>query len=272
MLDLTTVLWQNLGYNALRVLGIRQYFTLIYSFVVKISPIIKNGNLNPLDELFSKLNPIVKIKFRTYNFKVDLKTTDELSAEGSYTFGLIRELYIKNCYLKFYGGDISKITTVVDLGGNRGVFSLLACNFAQTVVMVEPQPKYEKIVRHNLALNNFSNLKFIGKYIGQNGSLDARQFDKTNLSSLIKDASIEEITFLKVDIEGAEFNLFSNPELQKIRYVAMEIHPQFGDTAGLIDRLQANGFQTKLTKMNFRITNASEKEELMYLYGTNLHN
>ena len=46
-------------------------------------------------------------------FKIDLKTSDKIANEGSFTFGLIRELYIKNCYFKFYNIKNKEIENVM---------------------------------------------------------------------------------------------------------------------------------------------------------------
>src|SRR5580693_5359113 len=59
------------------------------------------------------------------------------------TFGNVRELYARNCYL--HGLRLkTRQRTVLDLGANRGMFSILALVAlqAELVVGVEPVPHY----------------------------------------------------------------------------------------------------------------------------------
>ena len=263
------ILWQNLGWNALKLLRTKQYIILLTSFFYKLPEIIKIRNLDPLDSFFTEHNKILLVYFRDKKFKIDLEKCDDLSNEGSFTFGLVRELYIKNCYLKYLNPKLDKFDTVIDLGGNRGIFSLLACNFAKNVIMVEPQTKYKKVISHNLGLNNFTNLTFVNKFIGGKSSLSADNIPHTTLNEILNEFKLNQVDFLKIDIEGAEFDLFSDQDLYKIKCIAMELHPNFGSIKKIEEKLNYNGFETILTNMDFTVSNNYQTNELMYLYGNN---
>jgi hypothetical protein len=53
------------------------------------------------------------------------------------------------------------------------------------------------------------------------------------------------VNLLKCDIEGSEFELFSeeNPLLEITDQISMEVHPDLGDAAALLERLRGAGFE-----------------------------
>ena len=267
-MNLFKLIFQNFGFNALRTLGLKQYLYLIESFFQTISSIIKKKNLDILDEHFSNKIGILNVNFKGHRFKIDLKTSYNLANEGSFTFGLVRELYIKNCYFIYFDFKKKDIKNVVDLGGNRGVFSLLAANLAQNIIYVEPQIKYKKILEHNLRLNNFHNVTLINKFVGKNLNLEF-DCDYISVKNILKNENINVIDFLKIDIEGSEFELFDTELLNKIKYIAMEIHPEYGTLEFLCKQFIEAGFKIKLTTMNFSVLKNLQTKNLIYLYGEN---
>lgn len=57
---------------------------------------------------------------------------------------------------------------------------------------------------------------------------------------------LDEIDVLKIDIEGAEFVIFADNAdtdwLQKVRFLAIEIHPDAGDVLVIKKKLREFGF------------------------------
>ena len=53
------------------------------------------------------------------------------------------------------------------------------------------------------------------------------------------------IDFMKIDIEGSEFGLDLSP-LARVKRLAMEVHPRWGDPASLISDVTALGFECRL--------------------------
>ena len=55
---------------------------------------------------------------------------------------------------------------------------------------------------------------------------------------------------MKIDIEGGEFAVFGGREdlgwLDQVDQVVMEVHPEWGDAAALVDRLRRRGFTASL--------------------------
>jgi hypothetical protein len=71
-----------------------------------------------------------------------------------------------------------------------------------------------------------------------------------SVPGLMSAHQIDRIDLLKVDIEGGEFAVFGPGEnlrwLDRVDQVVMEVHPQWGDTAALVDRLGEHGFGVEL--------------------------
>ena len=61
---------------------------------------------------------------------------------------------------------------------------------------------------------------------------------------------IDRIGLLKSDIEGGEFAVFGVSEdlgwLERVDQLVMEVHPDWGDAVGLVDRLRQHGYTVDL--------------------------
>ena len=69
------------------------------------------------------------------------------------------------------------------------------------------------------------------------------------LDSIIKNLNINMVNLLKIDIEGAEFEIFNHIDLEvlnRIKMVVGEIHLQHGDISSIVDKLRSVGFRVKL--------------------------
>lgn len=249
----------NLGVNAVHVLGWKGYALYFIIFILSLPKILTTRTLNSVDKIMSKK---LRIHYKGYDFIIDCDYTDNIIKEDSYTFGLVRELYIRDCYFKHHKLNFEELKYVVDLGSNRGTFSLLAANFAEKVVSVETQSKYNSVVAHNMEINGFDNYFVENVFIG---SGNAKSFDK-----IMEDNGIDGIDFLKIDIEGAEFGLFKDLNcLDKIRYISMEVHQGHGNVHGLIEKLEDNGFDVILC--NERLERTENIECIAFLYAKNMN-
>lgn len=141
--------------------------------------------------------------------------------------------------------------TVIDIGANIGCFSLMAANFgAKTVLAVEPISKTFDQLKSNINRSLYKNIKAI-KYAvtdknedyvkiplqkdsGLNGmyyTQNLQNFEIVETVTLNKllskvDTSQNDI-FLKIDCEGAEYDILLNAsieDVQKIDSIILEIH------------------------------------------------
>ena len=68
------------------------------------------------------------------------------------------------------------------------------------------------------------------------------------MDELIRRHKLSTIHFLKMDIEGSEFDLLCGDTqwLSRVEKIAMEIHPEFGDVEDATARLRRAGFTVQL--------------------------
>ena len=150
--------------------------------------------------------------------------------------------------------------TFIDFGANEGYFTVLASQVVGprgSVIAVEPQSRLQTVLQTNLRLNKCYNVRLIGAAIssttgpvsinlapdissGGSSLFKATKYecrkeevDSFTLSELFCVAGIDGCDLMKVDIEGAEYDVFMGARdiLQTgvIRNIALEIsqfHPR----------------------------------------------
>jgi FkbM family methyltransferase len=175
-------------------------------------------------------------------------------AHGEYEPGMTAVI---RRYLK--QGDV-----FVDLGANEGFFSVIASSLVGSsgkVIAVEPQSRLQTTIQANLALNGCTNVKVFNTIVSGNtgtmrlhltrgantgGSslfrstkytLPTEDVQSFTLADFIASAAVDRCDLLKVDIEGAEYDVFMNAEAVLragvIRNIALEIHYGILERRGL---------------------------------------
>ncbi len=182
-------------------------------------------------------------------------------ASGPNVIGGIREMWVRDNYL---GGDFLRIApndVVVDLGANRGLFTLMALAHGPgvSVVAVEAGEWLCKILADNLALNGWSNrARLCRRFIGgmtsyQQTALQNPEYASASLideQSFLRTHQLDRIDFLKCDIEGSEFELLRSDSalLAQARQVAVEVHDFAGDRRAFARMLADAGFEVRVHK------------------------
>jgi FkbM family methyltransferase len=174
--------------------------------------------------------------------------------------------YTKYCSIP-YG------SLVVDVGANVGVFSLFAARRARKVYALEPASSNFSLLMKNVRLvQNIQPLQLACGARDREGLLDLSGLPvtfslKTNssesesvsvisLESLFARYDIAQCDFLKLDCEGAEFEIVldSAPSvLSRITRIVMEYHDHLSDGFAhrhLSEKLQSLGFKTTVYKAN----------------------
>src|SRR5690349_221358 len=142
-----------LSRNALSVLGAGQYARYLATFALRLPDIVRCGDLRPVDEAMGGSSR--QFHYRGRDFLFDCAFCDEHVKDGSFAFGLAREIYIRDCYLKWHNAALlDNLSTVIDLGANRGAFSALMAVLSQSVISVEARPQFHPVLRHNIDLNH----------------------------------------------------------------------------------------------------------------------
>jgi len=174
--------------------------------------------------------------------------------------------------------------TFIDLGANEGFFSIVASRLVGSrgqVIAVEPQSRLQSVVLKNLEINGCYNVRLIRCIIsdqsgvgrlmiapetntGSSGLFRAtrywvpsEQVPSLTLCELLQKTGILTCDLLKMDVEGAEFEIvMSSRELLKrgvIRNLAIEFH----DTLLTKRGLRADTIREQLAECGFTLVRTS---------------
>jgi FkbM family methyltransferase len=171
------------------------------------------------------------------------------------------------------GFEINSKDVVFDIGGHIGSFSIYASSKAKNgnVFAFEPLITNHKKFTRNIKLNNIKNIilenkgiastngkrtfyTFTSKNSGTSSLYDGPNTKKitittTTIKEVIKKNNIKKINFMKIDCEGAEYEiLFNMPKniLSKIDKIAMEYHDiENHNHKELLTFFKKNGFITR---------------------------
>ena len=167
---------------------------------------------------------------------------------------------------------VGNFQTVIDLGANIGLASLYFAYNSPTcrVLSVEPNCEtYELLVRNVLKLNRsgrcqtlkaavwgaHQRLTFNQKAPADRYSIFAVRVASANEPSVVEGYTMTElldysgfdrVDLLKVDIEGAERELFSTQDLSwlaRVGAIAIEFHEDSRNASGFDDKMTRNGFE-----------------------------
>jgi FkbM family methyltransferase len=172
-----------------------------------------------------------------------------------------------------HGIHLDSSDTVVDVGGNIGTFAVTASRMVAQgrVITIEPDPSNLRLLAHNLALNNCTNVSVCEAAITDHqGSVNLRitaghqgAFSSTvpewatdpvreitvraiTLADLFAMYHIDQCALLKLDCEGAEFPILASltSELaNRISMIAMEYHlTEESQLSVLLSRCNELGF------------------------------
>lgn len=232
-----------LSRSAVGTLGIKMYARYLVKVIEQMHEVIGSGNLSAVDREMAK--GAKDFYFRGARFRFDCEYCDAILNDGSFTFGIVREVYIRDCYFKWQPDRIfDRARIVVDLGANRGAFSSLMTARADFILCVEAQSMYLPLIDHNLRANNFRKFALEEAMVGAGGLLSDKDSRKVTIEGLLDQYNLAHVDFLKMDVEGSEFSLFENPQwLTRIGALSMEVHRDHGDPNAILLALRQFGFE-----------------------------
>ena len=179
------------------------------------------------------------------------------------TFGGIRELFFQDVYMRgFVGGEFSY---VIDLGGNRGLFSLLSVKRlnARTALSVEPGQHFSCVPEILCQYNGIDRSRmprfegFIAKTSGP---------DQISLGDLYDKFGVDHVDLMKIDIEGAEFDIICDPAAFVIvDNITMEVHRDKGSVDELLNFLRMMDFEYTVADQFGHECNADQAH---YIYAS----
>jgi Methyltransferase FkbM domain len=238
-------------YSALaRVLEPRDFISLLKATVVNSPSILQTGRLTAIDAAMSHN---MTVRLGKSSLVLPLADIDGILAgqRDNPTFGNVREIYARNCYLKNLRLQAPQ-RAVLDLGANRGMFSLLALVEleAELAVGVEPVSNYLPVYKLLLDANRCDQERAprYTKFIS-NPSEEQRDPERNvSVQTILREQKIDRFNLVKMDIEGGEKSVFSEPAwLAYVDTITMELHPQaVGDLSLIPQALERFGFDVLL--------------------------
>lgn len=251
---------------------------MLLKFIKKINRYISNKlYLIRFNYLLSKYgekhvlnwNEVKKLIGKTTNEKICIKFKDGFKIECRISdLSGVAESCILNDYYKYASvkdGDI-----VFDVGSCVGDFAISAAFKGAKVFAFEPDPINYEILVNNIKINNLEDKITaiqMGIYDTSGEVCFNNQFENTAGYNVTKDGnvriktitlkevmdtnSINCIDILKIDVEGSEYKIFSNPitaNLENIKIIVGEYH--------LLSGPENSGFKLikELLKFNFKNT------------------
>lgn len=257
--------------DVIKTLGIKIYLKYLKLILKNIIQIKKDKTLKSVDQSISKYAKLFYYKSKKINFNCNY--IDSLIKEDSYSFGLIREIIIRDCYFKHMPEYIYKKSKfVMDIGSNRGCFSALMSQVSEFILSVESHSKYNEAIKYVLKSNNFKNHIHVNCFVG--GSIKQKYFNKSkkpifhDIEYFFENYGIDFFDLVKIDIEGSEFLLFNQNLnwLEKIGALTMEVHPDHGNPILLINALKKYGFIYKIANQNLSLTNKLNEANFIYAW------
>lgn len=197
-----------------------------------------SGLIFYIKTLFSKSNFQITFKYKDYKYPIYLRNkTSDIQVFYQVLFNLEYAIQL----------DFDP-KVIVDLGANCGLASIYFANKYphSKIIAVEPETenyvmlkknteKYEQIITYNKGIwNKTCNLIIQdngngcwGFSVIESSEQSSNTVSAITLSQIINENHLESIDILKVDIEGAEVELFSTcfeDWLDKVRVIIIELH------------------------------------------------
>jgi len=185
--------------------------------------------------------------------------------------------YINNYFPLF---SINKDDVVIDVGAHHGIFTINMAYLGAQVHSFEPNPMSFEILKKNIAVNKFAHVPIINNFAVSNINHKTVNFDlgvrstagsikvlkneslqsgkkievnTINIDQYIKDTQLTKIKLLKIDCEGAEYDIINfSQRLNNIEYLIVEAHETLDNEPNdLIKVLSIKGFEINKIKANY---------------------
>ena len=202
-----------------------------------------------------------------YNYSFAIRDHEEdPSYQHDLDFKVINETWTENVY-RIYSDQFNGNGVFVDIGANIGSVSLFVDSFNRNrndnnklrVIAVEPEPDNLVLLNQNIQNNPVQNITIVPNAIwheekmvsissrgGNSSIVNLENEIKTDVAAITMEQlfslhNIKEVDVMKIDIEGAEFDLIINTPaetLAKIKRLVLEFDKSFDGSFGrMIEKL-----------------------------------
>ena len=210
-----------------------------FKIIIRVMKLFKNWWMYPI--VYLKLTKKPTVIFETkegIKIMIRVNSTDIMA---------LTHVWLIEEYSK-YDFKIEKTDTVIDVGAHIGLFSLHTSQICKNgkIYAFEPMIENYDILKSNIQLNNFSNIKAENCAISNSSSKITiyqnndesghSKFIETNnpievnsksLNEIFNDEKIKKCDLLKLDCEGSEYEIIDSLEdknFEKIEKMIIEYH------------------------------------------------
>lgn len=189
--------------------------------------------------------------------------------ENAYIDAILKEIYRERVYDRFLLGKEN--AECLDIGANVGLVSQYLARFSSKVYAVEPsadhfaalskmvkENKLENVVPYNAALMDKDgdvtfyhnpNATMYSTVAAVNDGSEAETVKGVDAHTLFKDLKIDKIDFMKLDVEGSEFDVLVSTGFERVAdrigSIMIEYHTWTNRNPGqLFDIVKGYGFKT----------------------------
>ncbi|MEO1517215.1 MAG: FkbM family methyltransferase [Bacteroidota bacterium] len=222
-----------------------------------------------LENFFRKLLPLERYAFGKICRSSGLQLDYRLNREG---INILNEVFVQKVYAAYF--PLYEKACIVDVGAHFGYFSFFAALNTQPdsrIFALEPFPDNFDLLRQNLAAHSFSNITPLAIGLGgkseERGISGHKSFNQSifgsktgegtsasllSLADFCDQQGLEQIDFLKLDCEGAEYPILLDSTADSIRrakVISMEFHDLREEgyrPLQLVNCLESAGFDIRL--------------------------
>jgi FkbM family methyltransferase len=163
----------------------------------------------------------------------DTKAEQHFTNKANFADVVLNQINTDRFYDQIFEGE--EDLTILDIGGNVGLFSLYAQDRAKAIYPIEPTPDHFHILEdltkeynniHPLQLAAHNEDTTIDFYISEENSTMNSSVNKygkkvevqaKTIASIIKDLELEHVDFIKCDIEGSEMNALTDETIGAVK-------------------------------------------------------
>jgi len=239
-------------------------------YIPKMILLIKNWGLYVIDSFY-----LLGKRKRTFYFRNGLKIT---FITGTYDSFFVGEVFDESAYFDNNKNTLENVRTIVDLGAQIGIFSLFAAHkFPNAkIIAIEAGAENYSLLEENIAQNNLEDRIMIlhravwstsqkpvtlaiskthsggHSVIKSSSNSEKEEVETITLSEIMSSYNFTNFDLIKIDIEGAEYEVIYNAPkdvLRSISFVTMEAHEideEKNNPQHLKKFLEANEFAVNL--------------------------
>lgn len=181
---------------------------------------------------------------------------------------IYKEIYFDGIYIDIFNQAEPNSMTIIDVGANIGVVTQHMQPYAKKMYSIEPSSEHFEALAKNKEFNGWDNVEIFNMAIAdKDGEMELRKHDGNRtcnsivlqyggesqkvktmaMDSFFKENNIDEVDFMKFDVEGAEDLILRSEGFKKVakRIKAVEVEFHFPSWPQLVDYMIELGYKPR---------------------------